>query len=59
MEAIITRTSGNRVEAAAAGWLTEARNIGRTVLSAISHALIHYSRAAILLRGGNRPFRRL
>ena len=59
MEAIINRTPGKRVEDAAADWLLEARHIGHAVLGAIGHALVDYSRAAMLLRGGNRPFRRL
>lgn len=59
MEATITRTPGNPVEAAASGWLLETRKLGRTVLRAIGHVLVHYSRAAMLLRGGDRPFRRL
>ena len=59
MEAIIHRAPGKRVEGAAARWLLEARKFGHAVLGAIGHVLVHYSRAAILLRGGNRPFRRL
>lgn len=59
MEAIITRTPGRQIEAATPGWMFEARRLGRTVLRAIGHVLVHYSRAAILLRGGDRPFRRL
>ncbi len=59
MEAIINRAPGKRVENAAARWLLEARNIGRAVLGAIGHVLVHYSRAAMLLRGGDRPFRRI
>lgn len=59
MEAIITRAPGKPVEAAAPGWLLETRKLGRTVLRTIGHVLVHYSRAAMLLRGGDRPFRRL
>ena len=59
MEAIITRASGKHPGAAAPRWLLEARNIGGTVLGAIGYVLVHYSRAAMLLRGGSRPFRRL
>jgi len=59
MEAIITRAPGKRAEAAAPSWLTETRIIGRALLRTIGHVLVHYSRAAMLLRGGNRPFRRL
>ncbi|HSE02458.1 MAG TPA: hypothetical protein VLB72_17180 [Burkholderiales bacterium] len=59
MEAIINRAPGQRVESAAGRWLLEARKIGRAALGAIGHVLVHYSRAAILLRGGDRPFRRL
>ena len=59
MEAIITRTSGRQVAAATPGWLLETRNIGRSVLRTLGHVLVHYSRAAMLLRGGDRPFRRL
>ena len=59
MEAIINRAPGKRVEDAAAGWLLEARRIARAALGAIGHAPVDYSRAAMLLRGGNRPFRRL
>jgi hypothetical protein len=59
MEAIIHRAPDKRVEGAAAGWLLEARNIGHAVLGAIGHVLVHYSRAAMLLRGGDRRFRRL
>ena len=59
MEAIITRTLGRRTQAAAPGWLLETRKLGRTVLRTIGHVLVHYSRAAMLLRGGDRPFRRL
>jgi hypothetical protein len=59
MEAIITRAPGKHAEAAAPGWLLEVRNIGHAVLGAIGHVLVHYSRAAMLLRGGDRRFRRL
>jgi hypothetical protein len=59
MEAIISRTAGRHLEAALAGWLLETRRVGRTVLRTIGDALINYSRAALLLRGGNRPLRRL
>ncbi|HSB49013.1 MAG TPA: hypothetical protein VLD15_05820 [Burkholderiales bacterium] len=58
MEAIITRATGKPVTAVPRR-LLETRNIGRAVLSAIGHVLVHYSRAAMLLRGGDRPFRRL
>lgn len=59
MEAIITGTPGRQVEAAALDWLRATRKLGRALLRAIGHMLVHYSRAAILLRGGHRPFRRL
>lgn len=59
MEAIITRAPSRQAQAAAPGWLRETRKFGRTVLRTIGHVLVHYSRAAMLLRGGDRPFRRL
>jgi len=59
MEAIINRALGRQPEVAASGRLHETQFSGRAVLRAIGHVLVHYSRAAILLRGGNRPFRRL
>jgi hypothetical protein len=59
MEAIINRALGRQPEVAASGRLHEAQLLGRAALEAIGHALVHYSRAAILLRGGDRPFRRL
>jgi hypothetical protein len=59
MEAIISRTAGRHVQAALAGWLRETRRVDRAVLRTIGNALVHYSRAAVLLRGGNRPLRRL
>lgn len=59
MEAIITRAVGRQPQLAASGRLLELQLLGRAVLRAIGHVLVHYSRAAILLRGGNRPFRRL
>ena len=59
MEAVINRTSRNGVDASAARSLRGMREIGRRVLGAVGYALVHYSRAAMLLRGGNRPFRRM
>jgi hypothetical protein len=59
MEAIITRAPGRQVEAAARDWVRATRRLGSALLRAIGHVLVHYSRAAILLRGGDRPFRRL
>jgi hypothetical protein len=58
MEAIITRAPGKHAEAATPGWLLEAHKLARAVLRRIGHVLV-YSRAAMLLRGGDRPFRRL
>ena len=59
MEAIITRPASNYASAAASGWLNTIRRFGRAVLGAIGYVLVHYSRAAMLLRGEGRPFRRL
>jgi hypothetical protein len=59
MEAIISRAPANHAEAATPRWLLEAHKLGRSVLRRIGYVLVHYSRAAMLLRGGDRPFRRL
>jgi hypothetical protein len=59
MEAAIGRLPARRIEAAAAGWLRATRRLARAVARGAGHLLVHYSRAAILLRGGERPFRRL
>jgi hypothetical protein len=59
MEAIITKAPSRQVEAAALEWLRATRRLGGALLRGIGHVLVHYSRAAILLRGGDRPFRRL
>ena len=59
MEAIITRTSGKQIEGAALDWLRATRRLGSALARVTGHVLLHYSRAAILLRGGHRPFRRL
>jgi len=59
MEATIGRLPARRIEAAAADWLRATRRLVRAVAHGAGHLLVHYSRAAILLRGGERPFRRL
>lgn len=58
MEAIITRAPA-RLGPAAADWLRATRKLARAVLRAAGEALVNYSRAALLLRGGDRPYRRL
>lgn len=58
MDAIITRVPGKPIDAAA-GWLVQTRRLGLAALRTIGHLLVHYSRAAMLLRGADRPFRRL
>lgn len=58
MEAIITRAPA-RLGPAAADWLRATRKLARALPRAAGEALVNYSRAALLLRGGDRPFRRL
>lgn len=59
MEAIIARASIRNFGAAAADWLQATRRFGRAVLRLAQHGLLHYSRAAMLLRGEERPARRI
>jgi hypothetical protein len=59
MEAIITRAPGKQVEAAARGGLHETRKLGRALLRTVGHMLVNYSKAALMLRGRDRPFRRI
>lgn len=59
MEAIVARAPRRPLEAASANWLRATGRLGHAALRALGYALVHYSRAAILLRGGRRPFRRL
>lgn len=59
MEAIITRAPRTHLDAAAAEWLRATGKLTRAALRAVGHFLVHYSRAAILLRTGGRGSRRL
>ena len=59
MDATIGRLPGRQIEAAASDWLRATRRLIRAVARGAGHVLVHYSRAAILLRGSGRPFRRI
>jgi hypothetical protein len=59
MEAIIARASTRNFEAAAAGWLRATERLGRATVRLVQYGLVNYSRAALLLRGGERPARRI
>lgn len=60
MEAIITRAPRTQpLESAAGEWLRASEKLVRAALRAARHYLVHYSRAAILLRTGGREPRRL
>ena len=58
MEAIIAGTPAH-LGPAIADWLRATRKLARAVLRAAGNVLVNYSRAALLLRGRDRPFRRL
>ena len=58
MEAIVTGTSVC-LGPIAADWLRATRRMLRALARAAGYVLVHYSKAAILLRGGRRPFRRI
>lgn len=58
MEAIIVRAPA-RLGPAAADWLRATQKLARALLRAAGYVLVNYSRAALLLRGTDRPFRRL
>lgn len=59
MEAIITRAPRANLRSAAEEWLRASGKLARAVLRAAGHFLVHYSRAAILLRTGGRGSRRI
>lgn len=60
MEAIITRGAPRtHFDTAAAEWLRALGRLVRAVQRAVGHFLVHYSRAAILLRTGGRVSRRI
>lgn len=59
MESTISRVTSSQLEVAAGEWLRASGRLARAVLRAIGHCLVHYSRAALLLRSGERPFRRI
>lgn len=59
MEAIIGRAKGGNIETAASEWVRATSKLVRVTLRAAGHFLVHYSRASILLRGGERTFRRI
>lgn len=59
MEAIIARTSTGNIGVGAAEWLRTGKQIGRATLRLTQHLLVNYSRAGLLLRGGDRPARRI
>jgi len=59
MQAIIGRAKGGNIETAAGEWGRATSELVRVTLRAAGHFLVHYSRPALLLRGGDRPFRRI
>ena len=59
MEAIITRAPRTQLESAAGEWLRASGKLARAVARAAGRFLVHYSRAAILLRTGGRGSRRI
>jgi hypothetical protein len=59
MEAIIARAPARNSGTAAAEWLRASRRLGRAALRLTQHFLVSYSRAALLLRGRDRPARRI
>jgi len=59
MEAIISRTPGRRLDVAAAEWLRATRRLSHALGREVASVLVRYSRAAMLLRGGPRPIRRI
>lgn len=60
MEAIISRTTGLRIEPAWAEWLKATRKLARIVLKAVFEVLVNTSRAGLLVRnGGHRRLRQL
>lgn len=58
MEAIVTRTPV-RLRPATAGWLNAIRHMLRAFARAAGYVLVNYSKAALMLRGRDRPFRRI
>lgn len=59
MEAIIARVPTRNFGTAAAEWMGASKRLGRAALRHTQHFLVNYSRAALLLRGGDRPARRI
>ena len=59
MEAMITRASAPSLGIANADWRRTVTRVGGAALRFIQHLLVSYSRAALLLRGGERPARRV
>ena len=59
METIIARISTGNFGVAAAEWLRTGKQMGRAALKLTRHVLVNYSRAGMLLRGGERPARRI
>jgi hypothetical protein len=59
MEAIIVRTPNHQLELAVSEWLRATRRLVRAALRATGDALVNYSRAGLMLKGGSRRLRRL
>jgi hypothetical protein len=58
MEAIVGRNTV-RLGPVAADWLRATRRMLRALARAAGYVLINYSKAALMLRGRDRPFRRI
>jgi hypothetical protein len=59
MDAIIARAPTRNFEAAAAEWMRATKRFARAAMRLARYGLVHYSRAALLLRGSERPARRI
>jgi hypothetical protein len=59
MEAIIYRRTAPHLAPAAIQWVKATRRPLRALLNTAGSALVNYSRAALLLKGGPRQSRRL
>jgi len=59
MDAIIARAPTRKFEAATAEWIRATKRFARAAMRLAQYGLVNYSRAALLLRGGERPARRI
>lgn len=59
MQALIATASTRNFEAAAANWLQAAERTTRAAMRLAQYVLVNYSRAGMLLKGDERPARRI